>query len=307
MLPPLLTTGTAFSSTEGGDPAGTTESSSQVEDLDILIGPALLLGPNLLSITADVVESNTQCQCSLSAPTCTGDSDLVGLTVAVLGVPLINLPLDFPPNFQLVNLNLPGVLTLVVTVNEQDTTSVGSYEAITVNALHVELGVIASLLIDTDIKVAHSHSDIACFVAPSAASATLSGRVMAPNGRAISRANVSVMGVDGTTKSTLTNTLGYYSIEDLSAGEFYVVSASARGYTFSPRTVSLGDSVSGFDLYPDARVTAKAAPAPVRSEPVTKQVEKVTPIQRSPQRVVYISGSVFESELPSKDELKILQ
>ena len=309
VLPPLLTTSTAFSSTEGGSPAGTTESSSQVEDLDILIGPATVLGPNLLSITADAVESNTQCQCSLGAPTCTGDSDLAALTVAVLGVPLLNIPLDFPPNFTLVNLDLPGILTLVVTVNEQESTSLGTYQDITVNALHVELGVIASLLIDTDIKVAHSHSDIACALAPSAAPVYMNGRVLNLSGRPISRAVVTLMDESGNARTTMTSSLGYYSFEDVPSGESYLLATSARGYTFATRLVSLGDNVSNFNIYPEVSRTENVAPV---STDATKEVVKEATPARKSESVFYRYRPVFtvfdpDPDSESEPESKILQ
>lgn len=306
----LLSTGTAFSSTEGGNPSGTTASSSEVEDLGInLANPLFPVGPaNVLTLGADVVQSNTQCSCSLGVPTCSGDSDLVGLTATALGIP-VSIPLDFNPNTELINVNIPLLASVRIVANEQTTGSLGTYDSIDVTALRVQIGALTTLLLDTDIKVAKSHSDIACAVAPSAASATLSGRVMDHNGRAISRATISVMDTTGQVRRATTNTFGYYSIKDLTAGQFYVVSASARGFTFSARTVSLNDSVAGFDLYPDSRQTVQVtpAPAPAKTELVTKQAAAATPIQRSPQRVTFISGSVFESELPSKEKMKILQ
>jgi hypothetical protein len=304
----LLSTGTAFSSTEGGNPSGTTSSSSQVEDLGVnLANPLFPVGPaNVLTLAADVVQSNTQCQCSLGVPTCSGDSNLVGLTANALGIP-VTIPVDFDPNTELINVNVPLLASVRIVANEQSSHSAGTFGAIDVTALRVQIGALTSLLLDTDIKVARSHSDIACALAPSAASVTLSGRVTDHNGRAISRATVSVMDMKGNVRSGVTNTFGYYSIKDLASGELYVVTASARTFTFASRTVSLNDSVSNFDIAPIARSSAKVAPAPVKIELVTKEAAAAIPIQRSVPRVTYISGSVFESEVPSKHELKILQ
>jgi hypothetical protein len=197
------------------------------------------------------------------------------------------------------------VATLRIVVNEQSTHSLGTYSAIDVTALRVELGALTWMLLDTDIKIAKSHSDIACSIAPSAADVTLSGRVLDQRGRAISRATVSVMDGNGNTRSGTANTFGYYSIKDLPSGEFYVVSASARGYTFSPRTLSLDDSVSGFDLYPDARPVGRVAP--VGSEPGVKLVKEVSPTRRS-VFVFYDSESIFDTDSePTSKGLKILQ
>lgn len=307
----IVTTGAAFSSTEGGDPAGTTESSSEVDALGVNVPNPLfpLLGPaSLVTLGADTVASNTQCQCTLSAPTCSGDSVVENLSATALGIP-VTILLDFPPNTELIDVNIPLLARVRIVVNEQSVGTLGAYDSIDVTALRIQIEALADLVLDTDIKIAKSHSDIACAIAPSAASATLSGRVIDHNGRPISRAIISAMDTTGQVRRATTNTMGYYSINDLPAGEFYVVSASARGYTFSARTVSLNDSIAGFDLYPDSRqaVQVTPAPAPAKIELVTKQAAAASPIQRSPQRVTFISGSVFDSELPSKEEMKILQ
>lgn len=250
----VLTTGTAFSSTEGGDPVGTTESSSQVEDLDIGIANPLfpLLGPaNILTLAADVVESDTICQCSVGGtPTCSGDSNIVGLTATALGIP-VTIPLDFPPNTVLIDVTVPLVASVRIVANEQSSTSVGTFADINVNALRIQIGALAQLVVDTDIAIAHSHSDINCALVPSAAPVSLSGRVMDQYGRGLSRVAVSIADGTGYSQTAITNTFGYYRMKDIPSGNFYLVSAKAKGYRFSPQVISLEDSVSGFDLIPD--------------------------------------------------------
>jgi hypothetical protein len=248
-LAPILTTGTAFSSTEGGDPVGTTASSSQVEDLEVTLAN-LPLSPDILSLTADVIESNTECTCSLTVPTCTGDSTLVGLTASVLGVP-VDIPVDLPPNTTLIDVNIPLVADLLVVVNEQSSFSVGTYEEITVNALHIELGVLTALLVDTDIVVAHAHSDIVCGVEPTAAGATIAGRVTAQDGRGLGGASISISDSDGTVWQAITNPFGYYTLENVTVGQTYVMEASHRRYSFSPRVVTVDGDLAGVDFIPD--------------------------------------------------------
>jgi hypothetical protein len=247
-LSPILSTGVVTSSTEGGIPAATSESSSQVDNLAVDLGIPVL--GNVLSLTADVVQSDTQCQCSLAVPTCTGDSDLVGLTVAVLGAE-INIPLDFAPNFVLVNINLPlGLGTLRVVVNEQFSAGPGD---ITVNALRIQLGVVSQLVVDTDLTVAHSHSDIVCGIAPSAATASISGRVLDVFGRPIPRVNVNVTDIEGNTAMARTNNFGYYTVGNLRTGQIYIVQPNAKGFEFEAITVSLSDDVSGIDFIPSSQ------------------------------------------------------
>ncbi len=73
-------------------------------------------------------------------------------------------------------------------------------------------------------------------VGPTAAPVTASGRVTTSNGRGISRARVSLTGLDGATHFAITNTFGYYRFAELTAGETYVLSVSAKRLKFTPQT-----------------------------------------------------------------------
>jgi hypothetical protein len=85
-------------------------------------------------------------------------------------------------------------------------------------------------------------------LAPTAASASIGGRVATAQGRSISGAVVSVAGADGVVRTTRTNTFGYYSFAALSAGETYVVNVRHKRYQFAPQVVSLFEQVSGFNF-----------------------------------------------------------
>jgi hypothetical protein len=84
-------------------------------------------------------------------------------------------------------------------------------------------------------------------VTPTAGDATISGRVTDSYGRAISSAIISVTDLAGNKKIAYTNTFGYYSVPELEVGQSYVVSVSARRYTFAnpSMVISLTDSVAG--------------------------------------------------------------
>ena len=105
-----------------------------------------LLNLNLLNglVAADVVKSNSSASCSNGQASVSGNSELVGLTVAGQPVLVSN------PN---VAISLPGGISVVV--NEQTSSPSGNSGAVTVNALHVTGPGI-------DIVVASSHSDITC-------------------------------------------------------------------------------------------------------------------------------------------------
>jgi hypothetical protein len=84
--------------------------------------------------------------------------------------------------------------------------------------------------------------------APTAAEATLSGRVVNARGRAIARTVVSLTDADGTVRQAMTNSFGYYRFSELEAGQTYVVQARHKQYVFAPLTVNLTDNLTAQDL-----------------------------------------------------------
>lgn len=87
-------------------------------------------------------------------------------------------------------------------------------------------------------------------VGPSAADASIAGRVTDSRGRAISGALITVHDLTGGSRTVVTNTFGYYAVKDLESAESYVVSVAARRYTFAEptRVVDLSDSVDNLDF-----------------------------------------------------------
>jgi hypothetical protein len=80
-----------------------------------------------------------------------------------------------------------------------------------------------------------------------AGDASISGRVMA-YGRPVSRAIVSFYASDGSVKSTMTNSFGYYKVNGLPVGSTYTATVTDRRYTFDPQVVNLMDNVAGLDF-----------------------------------------------------------
>ncbi len=84
--------------------------------------------------------------------------------------------------------------------------------------------------------------------APTAADATLAGRVTTAGGRGISRARIMLTDEAGETFYALTNPFGYYRFDGIEAGQAVVVSVASKRYQFSNpvQIISLGDSA--FDI-----------------------------------------------------------
>jgi len=80
---------------------------------------------------------------------------------------------------------------------------------------------------------------------------SISGRVLTPNGRGISKAYLSVVDAEtGETRTGLTNAFGYYTIDNLAVGKLYVVRIKHKGYRFTDTTrpVALNDSIADVDF-----------------------------------------------------------
>lgn len=88
------------------------------------------------------------------------------------------------------------------------------------------------------------------FVPITAASVTVSGRVLGPKGTMLAGAAVSLINSEGETFTTRTNSFGYYRFDGVEIGQSVIISVSAKRYTFAPKAVDVGDHLDGVDFYP---------------------------------------------------------
>ena len=86
------------------------------------------------------------------------------------------------------------------------------------------------------------------FVAPTAANATVSGRVLSPTGRGVARAIVHITDSEGNIRRATTNQFGYYHLEDIEVGETYIFNVFNKQYQFTPLVVSISGNLVNFDL-----------------------------------------------------------
>ena len=69
--------------------------------------------------------------------------------------------------------------------------------------------------------------------APTAASVTVSGRVLTANGGGIRNVRVILTNANGETRTVISSKFGYFQFENVAAGEIYIFSVFAKRYTFS--------------------------------------------------------------------------
>jgi len=83
---------------------------------------------------------------------------------------------------------------------------------------------------------------------PSAAPASVSGRVLRSDGLGISKAIVTISDNTGATRTMMTNAFGYYRFDDVATGQTYFLNAASKRHAFNPRVLTVGEDVTGIDL-----------------------------------------------------------
>lgn len=87
-------------------------------------------------------------------------------------------------------------------------------------------------------------------LAPTAATVTVSGRVMTAHGYGIRSATVTLTEPNGTRRTATTATFGYFTFDGVLAGQTYIVEVFSGRHSFAEpsRVVSVVDEVSGLDF-----------------------------------------------------------
>lgn len=85
-------------------------------------------------------------------------------------------------------------------------------------------------------------------LAPTAAPAKISGRVLDSKGRAVSRVSVVIVDSNGLSQVSTTNSFGHYKFENLASGETYIIGGFHKRFTFTPIVVNLTDNLAEHNL-----------------------------------------------------------
>jgi hypothetical protein len=75
-----------------------------------------------------------------------------------------------------------------------------------------------------------------------AASVSVSGRLIAPNSRGVGNARVKMIGADGAPRYAVTNPFGYFRFENVQVGETYTFIVESKQYSFAPQAVHIGEA-----------------------------------------------------------------
>lgn len=87
------------------------------------------------------------------------------------------------------------------------------------------------------------------FLTPTAASVSISGRVLSAKGKPAPGSRVILTNAGGSfARTSVTNSFGIYRFDGILAGQFYMLDVIAKGSHFEPRVVSVLDDIADLDL-----------------------------------------------------------
>jgi CSLREA domain-containing protein len=79
---------------------------------------------------------------------------------------------------------------------------------------------------------------------PTAASVSISGRVLAGTGRGLANALVYLTDSAGNSQTRRTNSFGYYRFEDVAAGQSVIISVASKRYQFAPQAITVTEEIN---------------------------------------------------------------
>lgn len=85
-------------------------------------------------------------------------------------------------------------------------------------------------------------------MSPTAAAVSVSGRVLTPEGRGLRGARVSLTDQNGSTRTALTTTFGYYGFTEVAAGETYIISVVSKKYSFTPQVINVNEDMDNLNF-----------------------------------------------------------
>ncbi len=98
-------------------------------------------------------------------------------------------------------------------------------------------------------RLAASYEDgTVTITGPNTTGVEVSGRVLTPDERGLRNARVTITDQNGVTRTVTTSSFGFYSFEDVEAGQSYFIGVSSRRYRFASRVVNVSDTLADVDF-----------------------------------------------------------
>ncbi len=88
-------------------------------------------------------------------------------------------------------------------------------------------------------------------LAPTAANASIRGRIFTPFGRGLTNATVVLTNSNtGEIRMARSASFGYFNFQDLQTGDFYILNVNSKRYTFNPQSFTLNENIDDLILTP---------------------------------------------------------
>jgi bifunctional N-acetylglucosamine-1-phosphate-uridyltransferase/glucosamine-1-phosphate-acetyltransferase GlmU-like protein len=87
-------------------------------------------------------------------------------------------------------------------------------------------------------------------VGPTAATASISGRVIAPETLGLINAIVTLTDANGNTRTVNTVKAGRYTFTDVAVGETYILSVTSKRYRYAPQIITVTEDVTELNFSP---------------------------------------------------------
>lgn len=80
--------------------------------------------------------------------------------------------------------------------------------------------------------------------APTAASVSISGRILTPEGVGLRNARVTLTDAQGNARTTISGAFGYFSFPEVEVGQTYIVTVVSKRYQFAPRALTVTEEIT---------------------------------------------------------------
>jgi hypothetical protein len=236
--------------------------------------PAALLEPSVatnVTVTSAQAARGTQVTVSVIATT-QGIENGFGFSIeydpAKLQDPGLQLGADVPAGTTFIpNTNTPGRIGIIMARGVNQTFASGSLQILKITftisptapagptTLALTSDPVVRQISDVNAEVVESTwaDGSVTILAPTAAPASISGRVMDSSGRGISHVIMTITDRTGNSLYALTNSFGYYRFDNVSTGRAYILSVRAKRYTFvePSRVITVDDDLVDVDFVAD--------------------------------------------------------
>lgn len=85
-------------------------------------------------------------------------------------------------------------------------------------------------------------------LATTSAGGSVAGRVLSAGGMGVPKAQVAIADSSGARRTVVSNSFGYFRVDDVPTGATYIISVASKRYTFTPRTIMVTDALTTVDL-----------------------------------------------------------